>query len=197
MIFISHYFLKNFGNLDEDSLHSYAIAVGIMTYASVYVYLLFNYYDYISIFNKFLIYVIGVDLLLSTFMSSKSSDQLQMIQCDNHSENHDDEDDESDLSTESYLSESESCVESDIEESDKETMNSESHSINNGNEQLSLQIINLPEPPIETINQDEPISILPDALALSNTLNMQLELSEEPKQIRKRRGLNKKQELSA
>jgi hypothetical protein len=49
------------------SIPSYSIAMGLVVYASVYLYLLFYHNDYISIFNKFVIYIIGIDLLLSAF----------------------------------------------------------------------------------------------------------------------------------
>lgn len=84
MIFISHYLLKNFSSYTEVNIQTYSIVIGLLIYASTYLYLLFNHYDYISLFNKFLIYVVGVDLLLSTFMSKKTSSYETLEHCDEH-----------------------------------------------------------------------------------------------------------------
>ena len=46
---------------------SYAIVIGLVLYASIYLYLLFYNNEYLSIFNTFIIYIIIVDLLLFGF----------------------------------------------------------------------------------------------------------------------------------
>lgn len=64
-----------------NQISTYSIITGLILYASIYLYLLFYNDEYLSIFNKFLIYIIVVDLLLSTFYyfnlqkSYKYSDQ--------------------------------------------------------------------------------------------------------------------------
>lgn len=47
------------------TLTSYSILVAILLYAIIYVYLLFYQPDSINLFTKFIIYVVGVDLILS------------------------------------------------------------------------------------------------------------------------------------
>lgn len=68
MFIISQYLLNLSGtckNINQTS--TYSIITGLILYASIYLYLLFYNDEYLSIFNKFLIYIIVVDLLLSTF----------------------------------------------------------------------------------------------------------------------------------
>lgn len=49
------------------NISTYAIITGLIVYASIYLYLLFYQNDYLMLFNKFIIYIVGIDLLLSTF----------------------------------------------------------------------------------------------------------------------------------
>ncbi|NBP01632.1 MAG: hypothetical protein EBU90_16155 [Proteobacteria bacterium] len=72
MFAISQFVLKSLKVCNTSSLPSYSIALGILFYASLYVYLLYYQNDYVYIFNKFVIYVIGIDLLLSAFLYFKS-----------------------------------------------------------------------------------------------------------------------------
>jgi hypothetical protein len=50
-----------------NDITTYSIAIGLIIYTSIYLYLLFYNDEYLSIFNKFIIYIIAIDLLLSTF----------------------------------------------------------------------------------------------------------------------------------
>ena len=50
-----------------NDITTYSIAIGLIIYTSIYLYLLFYNGEYLSIFNKFIIYIIAIDLLLSTF----------------------------------------------------------------------------------------------------------------------------------
>lgn len=59
------------------SIPSYSVAIGLVLYAAIYLYLLFYHEDYIGIFNKFIIYIIGVDLLLSAFYYLSANDTTQ------------------------------------------------------------------------------------------------------------------------
>jgi hypothetical protein len=54
-----------FKNINQIS--TYSIITGLVLYASIYLYLLFYNEEYVSIFNKFVIYIIMIDLLLSMF----------------------------------------------------------------------------------------------------------------------------------
>jgi hypothetical protein len=68
MFIISQYLLNLSGTCKNiNQISTYSIITGLILYASIYLYLLFYNDEYLSIFNKFLIYVIIVDLLLSTF----------------------------------------------------------------------------------------------------------------------------------
>jgi hypothetical protein len=57
---------------DHNSIPSYSIALGIVLYAGIYVYLLYNNSAVSYMFNKFLIYIVSIDLLLSTLYFYKS-----------------------------------------------------------------------------------------------------------------------------
>ena len=68
MFIISQYLLKTSGTCKNiNQVSTYSIITGLILYASIYLYLLFYNTEYLTIFNKFLIYIIIVDLLLSTF----------------------------------------------------------------------------------------------------------------------------------
>lgn len=68
MFIISQYLLNLSGTCKNvNQISTYSIITGLILYASIYLYLLFYNDEYLSIFNKFLIYIIVVDLLLSTF----------------------------------------------------------------------------------------------------------------------------------
>ena len=51
----------------SDNISTYSIAVGLIIYSSIYLYVLYYNNDFLFIFNKFIIFIIGIDLLLSTF----------------------------------------------------------------------------------------------------------------------------------
>lgn len=72
MFIISQVVLRQLGICNVSSLPSYSIALGLVVYASLYLYLLFYNNDYIYVFNKFIIYIVGVDLLLSSFVYFKN-----------------------------------------------------------------------------------------------------------------------------
>jgi hypothetical protein len=77
MFSLSQFILQK-GNLcNEGSIPSYSIAIGILFYASIYLYILYGHSDYASIFNRLLVYVVGIDLLVSCFMYMGSSDAKQ------------------------------------------------------------------------------------------------------------------------
>ena len=67
MFFLSQVVLNKFKLCDTNNLSSYSIATGIALYGALYLYFLYYNEELLSIFNKFMIYVISVDLLLSTF----------------------------------------------------------------------------------------------------------------------------------
>jgi hypothetical protein len=83
MFVISQFILHKSKLCNFDNISTYAIASGLVVYASIYLYLLFYNNDYLSLFNKFIIYIIGIDLLLSTFYFFNTSKTHQnMIDTD-------------------------------------------------------------------------------------------------------------------
>ena len=75
MFVISQVILHKSNMCKVDNISTYAIATGLVIYAAIYLYLLFYNNEYISLFNKFIIYIIGIDLLLSTFYYFNTSSQ--------------------------------------------------------------------------------------------------------------------------
>ena len=68
MFVISQYLLNLSGTCKNiNQISTYSIITGLVLYASIYLYLLFYNNEYLNIFNKFIIYIIIIDLLLSTF----------------------------------------------------------------------------------------------------------------------------------
>lgn len=67
MFIISQYLLHKSKLCSSENISTYSIAVGLIIYSSIYLYLLYYNNDFIFIFNKFIIFIIGIDLLLSTF----------------------------------------------------------------------------------------------------------------------------------
>lgn len=116
MFVISQFLLKTSKTCSNiNQVSTYSIAIGLILYASIYLYLLFYNDAYLGIFNKFIIYVIIVDLLLSTFyyfniqdtFKNKSSDSTKVKELEtiaeestddeeSHEENSDDETEEVD-----------------------------------------------------------------------------------------------------
>jgi hypothetical protein len=67
MFIISQYLLHKSNLCNSDNISTYSIAVGLLIYSSIYLYLLYYNNEFLFIFNKFIIFIIGIDLLLSTF----------------------------------------------------------------------------------------------------------------------------------
>lgn len=84
MFLISQYLLNASGTCKNvNQVSTYSVAVGLVLYASIYLYMLFYNEEYLVIFNKFIIYIIIIDLLLSAFyyfniQSSYSGDDACM-----------------------------------------------------------------------------------------------------------------------
>ena len=73
MFIISQSILHKSKLCNFESISTYSIASGMVVYAGIYLYLLFYNNEYLSLFNKFIIYIVGIDLLLSTFYYFNSS----------------------------------------------------------------------------------------------------------------------------
>lgn len=68
MFVISQYILNKSGICkDIQQVSTYSIAVGLVVYSSIYLYVLFYNNEYLSVFNKFIMYIVIVDILLSIF----------------------------------------------------------------------------------------------------------------------------------
>jgi hypothetical protein len=72
MFIVSQMLLQKLNMCHSSSIPVYSIAVGLVFYACVYLYLIFYNNDYVYIFNKFVIYIVGIDLLLSAFVYMKN-----------------------------------------------------------------------------------------------------------------------------
>lgn len=69
MFILTQYLLKNFlyTNISDNSLSTYTVVIGLVIYALFYSYFLMYNRELLPFFNKIIIYVIGVDLLISAF----------------------------------------------------------------------------------------------------------------------------------
>ena len=67
MFILSQCVLHKYNFSKLETITTYSIALGLVIYSCVYLYVLFYNTESISIFNKFIIYIVGIDLLLSTF----------------------------------------------------------------------------------------------------------------------------------
>lgn len=74
MFIISQYFLSKSSVCYPSSVQIYSIALGIILYAAFYMYIMFYNNQYLGIFNKYIIYIVGADLLLSS-VYFKAEDQ--------------------------------------------------------------------------------------------------------------------------
>lgn len=83
MFIISQYLLNNLSTTDLEYTSIYAIGIGLVVYACIYLYFLFYNEEFLSIFNKFIIYIIGIDLLLSSFYYARNKNSLEYNQVEN------------------------------------------------------------------------------------------------------------------
>lgn len=66
MFVLSQIILQKLNVCSASSLPNLAIVLGIIIYAGIYLYFMLSHKDLLPYFNKFVFYVIGLDLLLST-----------------------------------------------------------------------------------------------------------------------------------
>lgn len=116
MFVVSQYILNLSGMCTtSQQITTYSIALGLILYGSVYLYILFYNNEYLNIFNKFIIYIVGVDLLLSAFYYYNLQSSDKSIK-----ENEESEDESEDEDDPEYESEDED-EQDDKEEDDNET----------------------------------------------------------------------------
>lgn len=80
MFILSQYILKQVNICNMNDITTYSIAIGLIIYTSIYLYLLFYNDEYLSIFNKFIIYIIAIDLLLSTFYYLNNDSNAKILE---------------------------------------------------------------------------------------------------------------------
>lgn len=68
MFVVSQFILNKSGMCQNTQQTStYSVALGLILYSSIYLYILFYNNQYLDIFNKFISYIVVIDLLLSAF----------------------------------------------------------------------------------------------------------------------------------
>jgi hypothetical protein len=180
MFIISHFILDQTKMLNIDHISSYAITIGMIVYASIYLYLLFYNNDYLSIFNKFIIYIIGIDLLLSTFYYFNSSNSKNT-----HFSNTSQNDENYFADMESYSStdiDTHSELESDFEVNEEHSINDESeHSVEDDN--ILDENLNVNDPTITPQNSHSElnpidVSLQPNLETLQDTHPLDVSLQQ-------------------
>jgi hypothetical protein len=72
MFLISQLILSRTKICNIDSIPTYSIALGIILYTGIYLYTLYSSNEQANIFSKFIVYIIGADLLISTYVHFRS-----------------------------------------------------------------------------------------------------------------------------
>jgi CRISPR/Cas system CMR-associated protein Cmr5 small subunit len=178
---------------DHNSIPSYSIALGIVLYAGIYVYLLYNNSAVSYMFNKFLIYIVSIDLLLSTLYFYKSKpeklDNIEyqpIAQYDLHNFNvHNDDSDNDDVTEESGLDNANEVSEI-VNENDAEVVNENEAEIAHASE-----VVNEDELEIDTPELNETPEVIQNDLDLTQTIE-----ETDQENPRKRRGRPPKQSIA-
>ena len=80
MFILSQCILHKCSSLTKlETISTYSIILGLIVYSTIYLYILYTNVDYIYIFNKFIIYIVGIDLLLSTFYYSMNASTVDEV----------------------------------------------------------------------------------------------------------------------
>lgn len=170
MFIISQYLLHKSKLCNSDNISTYSIAVGLIIYSSIYLYFLYYNNDFLFIFNKFIIFIIGIDLLLSTFYHF-NNENIQKLNNDNDDLNFEESClIENNNKIQEYLSISDDELTEDFDEDfdeeivqDNESENLEEEIVqDNESENLEEQIQDFPSEYLPTENiQDVPSEYLP------------------------------------
>jgi len=110
MFLISQIILNKIG-LCINNESTYAIIYGLIFYSCIYLYILFYNNDLLQIFNKFIIYIICIDLLLSAlyfYNFKQNSKQQSFIENNFENESFESENESFESENESFESENES-----------------------------------------------------------------------------------------
>jgi hypothetical protein len=177
--FIARYICKN-KSIDT----TYSIGIGLVFYASLYIYFLFFNNELLPFFTNTLIYAIGIDLLLTTFYSYQD-DQLH-----DHENDHDTFIDPSDTYTENitYLDSelSEDCLSEIMELELQEEIDLEPELLPRVKRVKTKMLEILP-----TIHEHEETDTL-----LENIKNPEILIVEKPKKGRKKKSTKEVKETS-
>lgn len=137
MFFASQVILDKLRPFGSNNVQTYSIAAGVILYASIYVYLLMKKSEYLDVFNKFLVYIIGIDLLMSAayhFYRTKNKDkeeQKPLIETNAVEKSEESQDSE-------QSEESEESHHSEQSEESEEQVNNEEEQVNNEEEEVKL-----------------------------------------------------------
>lgn len=101
MFIVSQYALQKSNACNNIDTSTYSIVIGLVIYGGIYLYFLFYNNEYLSLFNKFVIYIVGIDLLLSTFYTYNNINENKSFDSNEKSElkSEDTTDDETDVET--------------------------------------------------------------------------------------------------
>lgn len=154
MFIVSQYLLNLTGLCTTyQQLLSYSIALGLILYSSIYLYLLFYNNDFLPMFNSFIFYIIIVDLVLSTYYYFKLPEMKNVV-CDTESETSSNSDDEMEYISDNDVDE-EDLDDEDLDEESKNYINNLIEKAKISDQQKMSEVLNKdemelePEPKIE------------------------------------------------
>jgi Ran GTPase-activating protein (RanGAP) involved in mRNA processing and transport len=146
MFAISQLILTN-TNFIKNNLQSYSIIIGLVLYASVYLYLLYTNHHYLTFYNNFIVYIVLVDLLIAGFMYYKKAsrnDKLDILNTDlvnflNTKDDYENIDDDENMEDDEESEADEDEDEHEDEESDHEEHEDEILEQNNNQNKDNIQ----------------------------------------------------------
>ncbi len=75
MFSLSQFTLSKMNVVAPENIQTYSVMVGLIIYAIIYVYILMYKNEYLTLFNQYIIYIIGLDCLIATFYYYQSKKQ--------------------------------------------------------------------------------------------------------------------------
>lgn len=130
MFILTQYLLKSFldSKISNTSLSTYTIVIGIAIYALFYSYFMMYNRELLPFFNRIIIYIIGIDLLLSAFYNYNV--QLQNVYIPVSNQNLleiDNSVSESDIETDDETDDDEENEDEEIEDEENENTGEDEH----------------------------------------------------------------------
>lgn len=158
MFILSQIALHQSNACDHANITSYSIAIGVLLYAAIYLYVLFYQSQFSSAFNNILIYIVGFDLLLCAFYKfscNDSSTKASNIESEPFL-----------IESQDILSDEDNGVEGDIESEASQDVGEEANCEQNEMIDLALQSLlteenttftcNVPIPDATTLHESKP-----------------------------------------